>query len=142
VIASLMRSPYTDAVLFFSSERKGDWVHLEYHGEIIIDAWAKAAELTMLPRGETMDQLARSTLQRSSPQMSFQGTPKVVTSKKEVPLRLAAKDAEPTIGVIEPDTQTLVLDQVAGWANVMPKSLHVVPPDNAQFWVKSSDLGL
>jgi hypothetical protein len=142
LIASLTRSPYTDAVLFFSSERKGAWVHIEYHGEVVVDAWAKADELTMLPRGETMDQLAPSTLQRSAPQMSFQGTPKLVTTKKEVPLRLAAKDGEPTIGVIEPDTETLVLDQVAGWANVMPKSLHVVPPDNAQFWVKSSDLGL
>jgi hypothetical protein len=142
VVATLQRSPYADGVLFFSTERKGNWVHVEYHGDVIVDAWAKASELSALPRGETMDQLAPSTHQLSAPQMAFQGQPKLVTTKKEVPLRLNAKDNEPTIGIIEPDTETYVLDQVAGWANVMPKSLHVVPPADRQFWVKSSDLGL
>lgn len=142
VVATLRRSPYADGVLFFSTERKGAWVHIEYHGEVVVDGWAKAAELSVLPRGETMDQLAPGAIQRSPPQMTFQGTPKLVTTRKEVPLRLHAKDSEATIGVIEPETETYVLDQVAGWANVMPKSLHVVPPENAQFWVKSADLGL
>ncbi|HEY2405323.1 MAG TPA: hypothetical protein VGI10_04945 [Polyangiaceae bacterium] len=142
LIATLVRSPATEAVLFFSTERKGAWVHIEYQGEVIVDAWAKAADLAMLPRGETIDQLAPSILQHTRPQMAFQGQPQLVKTHKEVALRLAAKDGEPMIGVIEPDTETYVLDRVAGWANVMPKSLNVVPPTDGQFWVKSADLGL
>jgi hypothetical protein len=35
-----------------------------------------------------------------------------------------------------------VLDLVAGWASVMPKTLNVVPGPDGQFWVKAADLGI
>jgi hypothetical protein len=35
-----------------------------------------------------------------------------------------------------------VMDTVAGWAKVLPKSLHVLPAGEQSFWVKSADLGL
>jgi hypothetical protein len=69
-------------------------------------------------------------------------TPRMVKTTRELPLRVAARDADPPIGVIEPETEVFVMDTVAGWANVLPKSLHVLPVDNLSFWVKSSDLGL
>jgi hypothetical protein len=31
---------------------------------------------------------------------------------------------------------------VAGWANVLPQSLHILPADNSSFWVKTADLGI
>lgn len=141
-ILTLHRSPHADGVLFFSTERKGGFVRLGYHGEIVIDAWAKAEAISALPPGETMDQLAPATSQRSTPQMALQGQPKVVRPAKEIPLHRAAKDADVAIGVIEAGAETYVLDQVAGWASVLPKSLAVLPAAGGQFWAKSSDLGL
>jgi hypothetical protein len=65
-----------------------------------------------------------------------------VRSKAELPLRVAARDAEAAVGVIEPETDIFVIDVVAGWANVLPQSLHILPADTLSFWVKSADLGL
>jgi hypothetical protein len=141
-IISLHRSPYVDGVLFFSTERKGDFVRVQYHADIVVDAWAKTSALSALPPGETLDQLEPTVSQRSAPQVAFQGQPKLVRPNKEIPLRHLAKEADPTIGVIEPGTETYVQDQVAGWASVLPKAMNVLPPAGGQFWAKSSDLGL
>jgi hypothetical protein len=142
LVTTLHRSPYVDAVLFFSKERSNSFVHVEYHGEVVIDGWAKSDALSALPPGETMDQPAPAMTQRSAPRVSIPGQPRLIRPSKEVPLRRAAKESEPAIGVIEPGAETYVLDQVAGWASVLPKSLNVLPAGDAQFWAKSSDLGL
>ncbi len=59
-----------------------------------------------------------------------------------MPLRRVAKESEPAIGVIEPGAETYVIDQVAGFASVLPKAMNVLPAVDSQFWAKSSDLGL
>ena len=142
VVATLHRSPAASGVLFFSTEQRGAFVRLEYQGEIAVDAWAKAADLTALPRGETMDQQAPPRSRRNPPRLSLSTTPKVVRPNREVSIRGAAKDSAPVIGVIEIGTETYVMDVMAGWASVMPQSLHVIPPEGAHFWVKASDLGI
>jgi len=142
VIATLQRSPAAAGVLFFSTEQRGGFVRVEHQGEIAVDAWAKAGDLAALPRGETMDQQTPPRSQRTPPRLSLSAAPKVVRPTKEVPLRGAAKDSAPVIGVIEIGTETYVMDVMAGWASVMPQSLHVIPPEGAHFWVKPSDLGI
>jgi len=42
--------------------------------------------------------------------------------------------------VVEADTEVYVMDTIAGWTKVLPKSLHVLPAGDLSFWVKSSDL--
>jgi hypothetical protein len=138
----VQRAPSTDSVRFFSSEQRGGFVHIEYGGEIGIDAWAKASDLQAMPRGETSDVPPGSYTLTSPPQLQLEKTPRIVTTQREVPLRVAARDAEAPVGVIEPATEVYVMDTVAGWANVLPKSLHVLPADNLSFWVKAVDLGL
>ena len=76
----------------------------------------------------------------SPPQLQLRKTPRIVMTKRELPLRVAARDAEAPVGVIEPETEVYVMDTVAGWANVLPKCLHVLPADNLSFWVKTTDL--
>jgi hypothetical protein len=142
VVATIHRSPTVEGMLFFSTEQRGGFVHVEYQGQIAIDAWAKASDLTALPRGETMDQQAPPSVQRNPPKLSLATPPKVVRPTREVQIRGAAKDAAPVIGVIEIGTDTYVMDVMAGWASVMPQSLHVIPPDGAHFWVKTADLGI
>jgi hypothetical protein len=142
LIHTLFKAPEAEGVLFYSSEQRGNWIHIEHRGEIVVDAWARLSELKALPRGETMDQLAMPTTVRNPARMAVQGQPRTVRTSREIPLRAAAKDSDPVIGVIESGTDTYVLDVMAGWASVMPKSLHVMPVENGQFWVKASDLGV
>lgn len=141
-LTTLHRAPQVDNVRFFSTEQRGGFVRVQYQGEINVDAWAKASDLVALPRGETSDLPPGSYTMTTPPQLQLQAPPRVVTTTRELALRVAARDAEPPVGVVEPDTEVYVMDTVAGWANVLPKSLHILPADNLSFWVKASDLGL
>jgi hypothetical protein len=141
-ITTLQRAPLIDSVRFYSDEQRGGFVHILYHGDVNVDAWAKASDLTPLPRGETADVAPSSYSMSSPPQLQLSPLPRVVTAKKELPLRIAAKDAEAPVGVIEPDTEVYVMDTIAGWAKVLPKSLHILPAGDLSFWAKSTDLGL
>jgi hypothetical protein len=141
-VTELHRAPDADGVLFFGRETQAGFVHIEHRGEIVIDAWARLTDLEALPRGEIMDQVATPSSTRTPPRLAVQGEPRTVRSVHSVPLRSAASATASVIGEIEPETDTYVLDVIAGWASVMPKSLTVVPAENAQFWVKASDLGI
>lgn len=141
-ILTLQRSPAVDNVRFFSGEQRGGFVHVQYQGEVNIDAWAKAGDLTPLPRGETSDVPPSSYSMSTPPQLQLPQTPRTIKTTRDLPLRVAARDSEPPIGVIEAETEVYVMDTVAGWANVLPKSLHILPADQLSFWVKSADLGL
>ena len=141
-ITTLQRAPMVDSVRFFSTEQRGGFVHVQYQGEVNIDAWAKASDLTPLARGETSDLPPSSYSMSSPPQLQLPQPPRMVKTTRELPLRLAARDAEAPVGVIEADTEVYVMDTVAGWANVLPKSLHVLPAGELSFWVKGADLGL
>jgi hypothetical protein len=141
-IFTLQRSPAVDNVRFFSTEQRGGFIHIQYQGDIRVDAWARASDLSALPRGETSDLPPGSYTLTSPPQLQLAQTPRTVKTSRELPLRVAAKDAEPPVGVIEADTEVYVMDTVAGWASVLPKSLHILPAGELSFWVKSADLGL
>jgi hypothetical protein len=141
-LLTLVRSPELDGVSFFSREQRGGYVHVEYRGEINVDAWAKAEQLTPLPRGVNIDVPQTTYSLSSPPELQLPTPPRVVKTKREVPLRTLSKETEPAIGVIEPDTEVFVLDTVAGWAKVLPKSLHVLPYGDRSFWVRATELGL
>jgi hypothetical protein len=141
-LLTLSRSPQLESVRFYSNEQRGGFVHVQYRGEVNIDAWARAEELTPLPRGETVDVPPSSYTLSSPPQLQLPQPPRSVKTSHELPLRNVARDSEPTIGVIEADTEVFVMDTVAGWAKVLPKSLHVLPFGEQSFWVKAADLGL
>jgi hypothetical protein len=141
VVSVLNKAPDLAGVLFFSTEQTQSAVRVEYHGEVVIDGWARTTDLQALPRGETMDQLATQPAVRNPARLALPSTPRLVRAPREIPLRVAAKDGEP-IGAIEAGAETYVLDVVAGWASVVPKALDVMPAENGQFWVKKEELGI
>lgn len=140
LVTVLAKAPEALGVLLWSEEQRGGFVRVTYRGEIGIDAWARASDLRALPRGETMDVQRPSVVKRSPPQLKLADNPRVAKTSKELVLRTAARDDGPSIGVVEANTELYVLDVVAGWANVLPKSLHVAPHGDGQFWVKNADL--
>jgi hypothetical protein len=142
LVTTLTRAYDGPGLLLWSTHAQGPWVRVEYHGDIVVDAWARAQDLNSLPPGETMDQLAQSMVQRGSPRLRVQGEPRVVRPSGSATLRAAASDTGASIGRIEPGTEIYVLDIVAGWASVLPKLLNIAPSGDGQFWAKTSDLGL
>lgn len=142
VVTNLHRAPDAMGILLWSTSTEGSWVHVEYRGDIILDAWAKAGELSALPPGETMDQIAQPAVRRGSPQLRVQGEPRVLKAVSEVPIRSAASESGAIIGKVEVGTEIYVLDTIAGWASVLPKSLSVTPTGDSQFWIRSKDLGI
>lgn len=141
-LLSVTRAQDTEGVLFFSSDERADWLSVEYHGDVILQAWARSRELVPLPSAEANDQLSARSSLRNPARLAIQGEPRIVKPVRDVPLRASSREADAPIGVIEPGAETYVLDVVAGWASVMPKALNVVPGPDRQFWVKTSDLGI
>jgi hypothetical protein len=142
VVTSIERASGGPGGLLWSSEREGSWVHVEHHGDVTLDAWAKAEDLSPLPPGETMDQLAPSTTVPGTPRIQVQGVSKTVRIGSAVSIRGAASDASAVIGSIESGVEVMVLDTVAGWASVVPKGLSIMPAGSNQFWVRTKDLGV
>lgn len=143
VVTALERGGDGPGVLLWSTEGStGSWVHVEHHGDIVLDGWVRTSDVSALPPGETMDQLAPSPIQRGSPILDVQGQPRIVRLDRSVSLRAAASDAAATIGGIESGVEVMVMDVVAGWASVLPKALNVMPAGSNQFWVRAKDLGL
>lgn len=142
VVTTLERSGDLGGVLLWSTDRTGGWVHVEYHGDIVVDGWVRGSDVSALPPGETMDQLVPPPIQHGSPTLNVQGQPKTVRVDRPTALRAAASDAAGTIGGIDSGVEVMVMDVVAGWASVLPKSLTISPVGTNQFWVRAKDIGL
>lgn len=142
VVTTIERAIDGPGVLLWSDSREGNWIHVEHHGEVVIDAWAQAKDVAPLPPGETMDQLAPGTTRSGTPRIQVQGSPRVVRGAVPVLLRAAASDASAVIGGIDAGVDVVVLDVVAGWASVIPKALNIAPAGTGQFWVRAKELGI
>lgn len=128
-------------VLLYSSEQKGGFTRVQHGGSLVVDAWAKTADLKLFPKGEMLDQLGSSSMVSISPaKLKVDGATKEVKVSKDVSLRLSANDAVKPIGVIEDGAEVIVVDTVGEWSRVFPKGLEIIPPDGKDFWVKAADL--
>ncbi|MFO7181079.1 MAG: hypothetical protein DIU78_020435 [Pseudomonadota bacterium] len=139
-VVTLVRASDGAGTLFFVRERRGEWLHVEHRGELIVDGWVERTDLEALPIGEHLTEQAPAGSWPA--RLAVRGEPRVIKVPREVPFRQHASSQEPPIGVIEPEAEAYVLDRVADWVSVMPKALQVVPGGDGQFWVKASDLGL
>jgi hypothetical protein len=131
-------------LLFWSTETRGGFVHVLYHEDLIIDAWARASDLDALKVGETMDQAAPSTSVTGSARLMVDGQPTIVRAVKDVPLRLTVKDGpnSPPVGFIEAGTEVYVMETVIGWSSVLPRALNLLPPSDKSFWVPAYEVGM
>jgi hypothetical protein len=139
LLTSLHRSPQGSSLLFFSTQRTGEWVHVLYFGGVEIDAWAPAGELVALPPGEIADGSPAVPVE-SNRRLKLAAWKREMRTNAEVPIRLLARERAAVVGVIEPGTDTIVVNEVAGWSSVMPRSMHVAPPGEGLFWVRTSEL--
>lgn len=127
--------------LFWSTESKAGFVHLKGRADITIDAWARLRDVEALKKGEMMDQFVPSSTTIAGAQLAFgDRTPKLVQATKDIPIRLKREDKEKPIGVVETGAEIYVMETMVGWANVLPKSLSVTPPEDGGFWIPASEV--
>ena len=126
--------------LFWSTEQRAGFVHIQSRADLTIDAWVHQRDLDPLKKGEMMDQFIPPVTKVQGAQLALDNAPRVVRATKEIPLRSKRDDKERPIGAIEPGAEIYVMEVMAGWANVLPKNLAVMPPDDGGFWIPSGDV--
>ena len=62
-------------LLWRTEQKKGSWIHVEHHSDVIVDGWAKASDLHELPEGETMDQTMNGSSRRNPPELRLAQLP-------------------------------------------------------------------
>lgn len=126
--------------LFWSTESKAGFVHLQMRGDITVDAWAKWSALTPLKKGEMMDQAIPSQTVITGASLSLDKAPPLLKATKDIPIRARRDEKEKAIGVVETGAEFYVTETVTGWANILPKHLGMTPPADGGFWVPSGDV--
>lgn len=127
------------AQLFWSTEARAGFVHVMSRGDITIDAWARWRDLEALKKGEMMDQYIPPTTAFAGVQLALEKPPPIVKATKDIPVRARRDDKEKPIGAIETGAEIYVMETVAGWTNVLPKTLGMTPPDDGGFWIPAAE---
>jgi hypothetical protein len=126
--------------LFWSTESKAGFVHVQGRADLTIDAWVHQRDLEALKKGEMMDQFIPPVTRVQGAQLALEKPPRIVQASKEIPLRFKRDEKDKPIGAIEPGAEVYVMETMAGWSNVLPKNLAVMPPEDGGFWIPSSEV--
>ncbi|MFO0587091.1 MAG: hypothetical protein U0441_06125 [Polyangiaceae bacterium] len=126
--------------LFWSTESKVGFVHVQMRGDLVIDAWAKWSALNPLKKGEMLDQAIPGSSAVGGAQLAFDKTPTLLKATKDIPIRVRRDEKEKTIGTIETGAEFYVMETIVGWANILPKNLGFTAPSDGGFWILSSDV--
>jgi hypothetical protein len=126
--------------LFWSTESKAGFVHLQTRGDITVDAWAKWGALSPLKKGEMMDQGIPGQTLITGATLSLDKPPPLLKAAKDILIRARRDEKEKAIGTIETGAEFYVIETIVGWANILPKHLGMTPPADGGFWIQSSDV--
>lgn len=121
--------------LFWSTEARGAFVHVQNRGDLVVDAWIRLKDLTPLKKGEMMDQYIPPSSQVAGAQLKLEKEPRIHTASRDIPVRLRPDDKEKPVGIVENGASFYEVSSTAKWINVLPKELHVTPPSDAGFWI-------
>jgi hypothetical protein len=133
------RAPET-SMLMWSTEARGGFVHVLFHDDLVVDAWARESDLVALKPGETMDLPAPTADAAGAAHLAASGTPALVRVTKDTPIRLTPQNSSRPVGIVAPGTDLYVIDTVLGWSRVLPRALNLLPPGGRSFWVRSADI--
>ncbi len=128
-------------LLLRATDTHGAYVHVTHQGPIVVDAWAKTADLKAFPKGEMLDTVSATSMITMMPaKLKVDGATKELKVSKDTPIKLGPSDTAKAIGTIAAGADVIVIDTIAGWSRVYPKGLELVPPEGRDFWVRAADL--
>lgn len=142
LVVTLSRAADGPGIVFWGSESAGGFVHVEHHGDLVVDAWARLRDLAILPPGEAPDGVAPVATQTVVSELRRKGRARIVHAANPVDIRATPTEAAIVIGGIDAGVDVVVVDVVGTWARVMPVSYAVAPTAPAEFWVHTRDLGV
>jgi hypothetical protein len=126
--------------LFWSTEARSGFVRLASRGDLSIEAWARARDLTALKKGELLDQAAPPETAFAAVSLALDPLPRVARATHDVPIRAHRDEHERPIGVLEAGAEFYVMDTVPPYTSVLPKHLGFMPGDDVALWVSTSDI--
>jgi hypothetical protein len=142
LVATLARAADGPGIVFWGADSSDGFVHVEHHGDLLIDAWARLRDLAALPAGDTAEGVAPVATPTVAPKPQLQRRARIVRATNAVDLRATPTEAAIVIGGVDPEVDVVVVDVVGTWARVMPVSFAVAPTAPAEFWVHARDLGV
>jgi hypothetical protein len=128
-----------DVKLFWSEETSGTFVHGMLRGELAIDGWIRKTDLNALPKGEMMDQYIPPETSVAGAQLVMDPPPRIARAPRDIPIRFRRTESETPIGVIEAGAEFFVLETIAGWTNILPTKVFVLPSEGNGFWIPASE---
>jgi hypothetical protein len=126
--------------LFWSTRASAGFVEIKARGDLVIDAWARAKDLTPLPPGELRDRYIPPVKGPPAVKLKLQDAPRIVKATSDIPLRAKRETNAPAIGLIEVGAELYVLETVGEWTNVLPRGLYVTPPETGGFWIPAAEV--
>ncbi len=130
------------ALFFWSQGEQGTRHHVTRTRDLIFDGWVASDELQALPPGEMADEAPSSPVENPSSRFAAPKDATLVRALRTVEVRGRANVRAPVLGRLLPGSESYVVDIVAGWASVLPRSMAIVPTEGNQFWVRAEELGL
>jgi hypothetical protein len=133
-----LRMNAADVKLFWSTENSDGFVHGKLRADVAIDGWIRKTDLNALPKGEMMDQYIPPETSVAGTQLAMESPPRIARAPRDIPIRFRRTDTEVPIGYIEAGAEFYVFETVAGWTNILPAKVYVLPSDTNGFWIPSS----
>jgi hypothetical protein len=126
--------------LFWGEKIRQGFVHVLSRNDLTIDAWIPLRDLDPLKKGEMADAYVPPVTQVAGAALTFDKPPQVAKATQAIPIRAKRDEKAKPVGSIETGAEFYILESVAGWTNIMPKHLGVLPPDDGGFWIPSSEV--
>jgi hypothetical protein len=134
-----LRMNAADVKLFWSTETSGGFVHGKLRADVAIDGWLRTSNLNALPKGEMMDQYIPPETTVAGTQLVIESPPRIARAPRDIPIRFRRTESEVPIGAIEAGAEFYVFETVAGWTNILPTKVYVLPSETNGFWIPSSE---
>jgi hypothetical protein len=134
-----LRMNTADVKIFWSTETNGNFVHGKLRADLAIDAWLKWSDLSALPKGEMFDQYIPPETSVAGSKLLMDPPPRLAVAPRDIPVRFRRDEKERPIGVIEAGAELFVMETVAGWTNVLPTKMYLLPGNDGSFWIPASE---
>lgn len=134
-----LRMSAADVKLFWSTETTPVFVHGKLRADVAIDGWIRRNDLSALPKGEMLDQYIPPETTVAGAQLVLETQPRIARAPKDIPIRIRRTETEAPIGYIESGAEFYVFETLAGWTNILPTKVYVLPSDTNGFWIPSKD---